>query len=148
MRKFNKTVNVEMSADSVAEMFLASQHFLFEQREQFIETIVGTAMQSGTLGTIVGGFMGVLPKCELSVNTDVICSKTCYDYSTPESIEKNDTVCRNIGKATIIDTNPYAKECYQIEYWKTDLKGQQYLTQDWVSKMYVTVDSSNLDNIV
>jgi len=132
MKKFNKVVSVDMSADSVAKMFLDSQAFLFENKETFIEAIVGTAIEKGTLGTIIMGFMGTSPTCKYPVTTEVICNGYTYDYSTIESIENNDSVRRVIGIATIIDADPYADKCYHIEYWKTNNKGEAYLYSEWV----------------
>lgn len=140
MKKFNKTTQIEMSVDSIAEMFLGSQHFLFDNRETFIETIIGTAVEKGTLGIILGGFMGVTPQSRYAVGTDVLCCNNTYDYHTPESIENNDTVRRIIGAATIIDTDPYLDKGYQIEFWKTNSKGEKYLHSEWVREREIEID--------
>ena len=132
MKKFNKVVSVDMNADAITEMFLNSQAFLFDNKEAFIECIVGTAIEKGTLGTILGGFMGVTPKCNHAVGTEINCSGYTYDYTTAESIEKNDSVRRVIGIATIIDTDPYADKCYHIEYGKINSKGDFYMYSEWV----------------
>lgn len=132
MKKFNKNATIEMSADSIAEMFLGSQHFLFDNREAFIETIIGTCIEKGTLGTVLGGFMGVVPKCKYAVGTDIICNNNTYDFHTIESQEKNDSVRRVIGAATIIDTDVYSDKPYHIEYWKTHNNGNPYLSTEWV----------------
>jgi hypothetical protein len=132
MKKFNKNVNVEMSVDSITQLFLNSQAVGFANAETFIETIVGTAIEKGTLGVIIAGFMGVTPKCKHPINTHVICSGFCYDYNTPESIENNDSVRRVVGNAIIIDADPYARECYLIQYWKTNSKGAEYQYTEWV----------------
>lgn len=137
MKKFNKVVSVDMSADVIAEMFLNSQAFLFDNKETFIECIVGTAIEKGTLGTILGGFMGVVPKCKYAVGTDIICNNNTYDFHTIESQEKNDSVRRVIGAAIIIDTDVYSDKPYHIEYWKTHNNGNTYLSTEWVRENQV-----------
>jgi len=133
MKKFNKNVSVDMSVDVIAEMFLNSQAFLFENKETFIETIVGTCLEKGTLGIVLGGFLGVVPKCNLAIDTVVHCTKKVYDYSTEESRENQDTVIREIGEATIIEHNPYAKECYKIVHARYKIDGSIYWADQWVS---------------
>ena len=132
MKKFNKVVSVDMSADVIAEMFLNSQAFLFENKEAFIETVIGTCLEKGTLGTVLGGFLGVVPKCHFELDTVVYCTAQTYDYSTKESQENNDSVSREIGEATIIGLNPYAYECYQILYVKYKSDGSIFMYEQWV----------------
>lgn len=142
MKKFNKTTSVDMSVDAIAEMFLGSQHFMFDHRETFIETIIGTCIEKGTLGTVLMGFMGVLPECQLEVGQEVWCSNTVWDYHTENSRELGNSESREIGLATIIDVNPYARECYKIQFTKTKSSGTQYLSEDWVSANSVKVQEN------
>lgn len=137
MKKFNKNATIEMSADSIADMFLGSQHFLFENREAFIESIIGTCLEKDTLGIVLAGFMGVTPKCELAIGTMVYCSKMIYDYWTEESRKDSNSVSREIGNVTITDVNPYSENCYKVEFIKYRLDGNTYLQEQWVPKSYV-----------
>ncbi len=139
MKKFNKVVSVDMSADSVARMFLDSQAFDFENKESFIETIVGTAIEKGTLGTIIMGFMGSVPECPLQIGQDVWCSNSVWDYHTENSRELGNSEARDIGFATIVGVNPYARECYQIQFTRTKSSGDTYLHLDWVTASSVKV---------
>ena len=133
MKKFNKTTQIEISVDSIADMFLGSQAFLFENREAFIETVVGTCLDKGTLGIVLAGFMGIVPKCKLEIDTVVYCTKKVYDYSTEESRTNQDTVIREIGEATITEHNPYAKECYKIVHARYKIDGSIYWADQWVT---------------
>lgn len=139
MKKFNKVVSVDMSADSVAKMFLDSQAFLFDNKETFIECIVGTAIEKGTLGTIIMGFMGTVPECQLMVGQDVWCNNSVWDYHTENSRELGNSESRDVGFATIVDVNPYARECYQIQFTKTKSSGDTYLSKDWVTANSIKV---------
>ena len=139
MKKFNKTTSVEMSVDAIAEMFLGSQHFLFDNRETFIESIIGTCIEKGTLGTVLMGFMGVVPECPLSVGQDVWCSNSVWDYHTENSRELGNSESREVGNAIIIEVNAYARECYKIQFTKTKSSGTQYLSEDWVTASSVKV---------
>lgn len=139
MKKFNKVVSVDMSADSVAKMFLDSQAFLFDNKETFIECIVGTAIEKGTLGTIIMGFMGTVPECPLHVGQEVWCSNSIWDYYTDNSRESGHSESRDVGFATIVGVNPYARECYQIQFNKTKSSGDIYLSTDWVSANSIKV---------
>lgn len=144
MKKFNKKVSVEMNADSVAEMFLNSQHFMFDNRETFIESIIGTCIEKDTLGIVLAGFMGVTPKCEFAIGTDVYCSKMIYDYWTEESRKDSNSVSREIGQTVITDVNPYSENCYKIEFTKYRSDGSQYTQEQWVSKGYVELSETNI----
>ena len=139
MKKFNKKVSVEMSADSIADMFLNSQAFLFDNKESFIESIVGTCIEKDTLGIVLAGFMGVTPKCELAIGTDVYCSKMIYDYWTEESRKDCNSVSREIGQTIITDINPYSENCYKIEFTTYRSDGGQYTQEKWVSKGHIAV---------
>lgn len=139
MKKFNKTASVDISVDAIAEMFMNSQAVNFTNAETFIEAIIGTSLEKGTLGIIIAGFMGVLPKCELPINSNVYCSHSVWDYHTESSIEHGNSESRDIGNCTIVDVNPYAKECYKIQFTRTRSNGKTYTDVMWVPINSVTV---------
>jgi hypothetical protein len=139
MKKFNKTTQIEMSVDAIADMFLSIVDTGFCNREQFIEAVIGTSLEKGTLGTVFSSYMGALPSCELPVNSTVYCNYTIWDYHTESAIEHSNSESREIGVCTIVDVNAYSKECYKVQFTRTKSSGKIYTDTVWVPAHTVTV---------
>ena len=83
--------------------------------------------------------MGTVPECQLMVGQDVWCNNSVWDYHTENSRELGNSESRDVGFATIVDVNPYARECYQIQFTKTKSSGDTYLSKDWVTANSIKV---------
>jgi len=139
MKKFNKTTQIEMSVDAIADMFLSIVDTSFCNREQFIEAVIGSSLERGNLGAVFSGFMGALPSCDLPVNSTVYCDYTVWDYHTESAREHSNSESRDIGVCTIVDVNAYSKECYKVQFTRTRSNGKIYTDTVWVPANTVTV---------
>lgn len=136
MKKFFKSVSIEVEVDVIAKQLL---HLMPDAAESeiVVEAIIGRALAHDTraLGYIHNAMLGYKPEIKLFVN-DIYTIKNvrAYAFWTPESIEKNDTVYGDVETATVIAVNPYADAPVCIRFgvpqkdgsWKTETRWVYY----------------------
>jgi hypothetical protein len=134
MKKFCKSVSIEVEVDAIATQLLSHMQDS-AQSEMIVEAIIGRAIayDQRALGFYLDAIFGHKQESKLFVD-DIYTIKNfrVYGYWTPESIEKNDTVYGNVETATVIAVNPYSDDPVCIRYGVPQKDGSMALETRWV----------------
>lgn len=127
MKKFNKTIKIEVSVDAVANKLLAQFKDNYAHAELMTETIIGTAMDSGKLPQIASALLGVSCNINFDVGQIISCSLVIQDYK--KSLMRGDKDLkwdsRRIGVSEIIEIDEHRKHPILIEYNVVDIDGKE-----------------------
>ena len=127
MKKFNKTITVEVEVDAIAEMLLKSMAPDYKHGEMLTEAIIGTSLEKKTIGLIYNSLNGYTNDINFKVG-DVVSSDedTHYSYAqmpvespaNPELAQQTKWQHKNVPtvNATVVDINVYADKKLQVEY--------------------------------
>jgi hypothetical protein len=103
MRTFNKTVNIQFSIDSVANMLLEKIGPEFPHRELLVESIITPLVVNGSsndekrLGLMLSAMFGHKNELDFSNGQRLYCTDSVY--------VKNDY--KEIGFCTVLEVEPY-----------------------------------------
>lgn len=97
MKKFNKTISIEVEVDTVAEQLLSVMSADSKHRELIVESIIATAMNSSSLNHIFNALNGHRPSVNFELGEYVIC-----DYK-----RWKDSSRVPIGRCLICDIDEY-----------------------------------------
>lgn len=156
MKKFNKTISIEVSLDAIANQLLSTISDGFAHRELIVETIIGTAHENGSLGAIYSALSGYKTELDFEIGQEVAVSDvSVYSYvsvptsdTNPEKIFKEQRV--PVLLATVREINLYKSngDCVMIEYAFTKRDGSQSTAKLWVDHSKLSLPVTENDNIV
>lgn len=135
MKKFNQTVSVEVEVDAVAQQLL-NQMQDSARSEIVVEAIIGRMLSCDKrgLGFLHAGLIGYKRDLSHMVgNLYFLNDMKEWGYWTPVSIEKNDTVYRNVETAKVIAVDEYADAPVRIEFLMPNKDGSWKTETCWVS---------------
>jgi hypothetical protein len=130
MKKFNKTIKVEVSVDSIAEQLLSNFHEDFKHREMVAETIIGNALEGGKrimLSQIYNSLNGYTNGVDFKVGDHVICSHEQYLYD-----EKGNRNHRAIGECGVLEIDVYREDKVKVGFQSINSKGTEQTDYSWV----------------
>jgi hypothetical protein len=133
MKKFNQTIKVEVEVDMIAEKLLSEFKEDFKHREILTESIIGTALDKGTISYIYNSLNGFSGEINFKVGDVVICSETyhkAYDMVNGEIVEVRKWVPINICK--VVEINLYSSEKLCVEFEFLTSEGKMLTTKKWV----------------
>mgnify|MGYP000259424106 CR=1 FL=1 len=133
MKKFNKTIEVKVSVDSIADKLLYTMSSDGKHNELVTETIIGNLLSSSTQGMsqLYNALNGYNNDIDFKVNDIIICSEKTYNRveEDGEYVEKYVAV----GECRVIEVDIYRSDKLKVEYSKTDSLGNTKLETRWVS---------------
>jgi hypothetical protein len=132
MKKYNRTVNINVDVDAVAQKLLSTMDLQYPHRETLTEAIIGFGLDKDTIPQIYQALNGYVPTCDFSIGDIVLCTETTYQYKTPESREKRDSQRSELGVCTVVDINLYADNPVEVEYDYYSLDGSTSKQRSWV----------------
>ena len=80
MKRFNKTITVEIQVDSIAQQLLSTINPEFKHREELVESIIGTALNSNSMLYIYNSLNGFTNDINFAVGDTVFCEKKIYKH--------------------------------------------------------------------
>lgn len=115
MKKFNKTITVQVSVDSIAEKLFNEVNEQFAHRDLLVESIIGSSNER-QLGFIYNSLNGYSNDVNYTVGQQVICTETVYDYSEVNEDNSLKEVRRALDVVTVVGVDPYAERQLTVEY--------------------------------
>lgn len=146
MKKYNKTITVEVSVDAIAEHLLNSMDKEFKHKENVVEAIIGPALEKGTLSYIYNALYGYNNGLNFAVGEEVMCTTKEYmSYQEGDGLKEG---YREIGKVTILEIGEYKDKKLLVQYVYTDSNGKNTQKEMWVrhtscSKIPVAPEENN-----
>lgn len=128
MKKFNKTITVQVSVDSIAEKLFAEVNESFAHRDMLVEAIIGSSNER-QLGFIYNSLNGYSNEVNYTVGQQVICTDTVYDYSGQNEDLTPKEVRRPLDVVTVVGVDPYAERQLTVEYQYVKSNGQSETRQ-------------------
>jgi hypothetical protein len=120
MKKFNESIQIEVSVDTIANMLLNSMKDDFKHRELVAESIVGRmlAEDKSALSKLYNSLNGYLDEINFSVGDVVVPSSlTAYGYWEPADENGVKTSSRkSVPSAVVKEINTYARSAIKLEY--------------------------------
>jgi hypothetical protein len=107
MQKFNQVIKVEINVDSIAKQLLSTHADSFPHAELLTEMIIGTALETGTIGKIYNALNGYDVLIDFKEGDKMECSETYYGYIRAEG-EKTKRDYMPIGVCTVTAVNKYS----------------------------------------
>jgi hypothetical protein len=150
MKKFNKTITVEVEVDAIAEMLLKSMAPDYRHGEMLTEAIIGTSLEKKTIDLIYNALNGYTNEINFKID-DVVSSTedTHYSYvevpvespANPEMAQQRKWQHKNVPtiNAVVVDINIYADKKLQVEYDTYDSTGKVSRTKEWVNHRSYTI---------
>ena len=105
MKKFNKTITVQVSVDSIAEKLFAEVNEKFAHRDMLVEAIIGSSNER-QLGFIYNSLNGYSNEVNYTVGQQVICTDTIYDWSGQNEDLTPKEVRRPLDVVVVVDVDP------------------------------------------
>jgi hypothetical protein len=138
MKKFNQTISVEVSVDSIAEKLWSTFDPNFAHAELLTESIIGSNLESGKLGYVYNALNGFNNDIDFQVGQTVDCKESIYSW-VPEVDSSTSTLKGTyrreympLGKATIVEINLYKSDKLLVEYNTLNSKGDYITETKWV----------------
>jgi hypothetical protein len=140
MKRFNKTIGIEIAIDMIAKHVLDAMSPDFKHREILTEAIISTGMHSGTLGHVLGAATGYKMELNYEVGDEIICS----EKGRTSSIRRGDDGIMTeyekvtIGLCTVVEIDTYRPSkmvCVKFEqdHWHSDRKEEVKMWVDHLS---------------
>jgi len=133
MKRFNKTINVEVEVDSIAEKLLSMFNKDEKHSEITTEAIIGNLVAKERISDLYNAMHGYTSKLNFQVGEVVITENlTCWCYPTEESRIKGSSESMKIDQATIVDIDEYADRQLKVSYFAPNKKGNEEERSEWV----------------
>jgi len=135
MKKFNQSISIEISVDSIANLLLNNLHPDFKHKEIVAESIVGRMMNDHSLSYLYNSLNGFPCNVDFQVGDELYSENGIREYGfwTPESIEKNDSVHGTINFVTVVDIDIYRDSKLKIQFQIPNKKGEMINHVQWVN---------------
>lgn len=132
MKKFNQTISVEVSVDSIAEKLWSTFDPNFAHAELLTESIIGSNLESGKLGYVYNALNGFNNDIDFQVGQTVDCKESIYSWVLDQSTGSYKREYMSLGKATIVEINLYKSDKLLVEYNTLNSKGDHITETKWV----------------
>jgi len=133
MKKFNQTINVQVSVDSIAEKLYSTFDQDFAHRELLTESIIGSNLESGKLTYVYNALNGFNNDIDFEVGQTVDCKENVYKWTLDVSTGSYKVEYMPVGKAKIIEINIYKSDKLLVEYITINNKGEEIKETRWVN---------------
>jgi hypothetical protein len=133
MKKFNETIKVEVSVDSIAQQLLNTMLPDFKHSELTVEAIIGSMLKSGTLTYVYNALNGYTNEINFTEGDFVMCSNKTYKYIKKAESEGFEEKYEQIGKCQIKAIELYSQNKLLITFTKTNRSGKEIVVEEWVS---------------
>ena len=133
MKKFNETIKVEVSVDSIASKLLAMFNTEEKHAEKTTEAIIGNLLHARGLSQVYNSINGYSNDINFEVGDKVMCSSYRYTHKYDEKTTIWISERIQIGEATIIAIDIYASNPIIVEYTTINHKGEKVIETDSVS---------------
>jgi hypothetical protein len=131
MKQFNKTISIEVSVDSIANMLLSNMKEDFKHKDIVVEAIIGAGVEKGGLSYVYNALAGFSNAINFAVGEMVVCKETAYVYQhNQEKIQRSPRV---IGDAKVIEINEFADRKVRVEFIGINSNGEPTTYEEWVS---------------
>ena len=129
MKKFNKTISIEVSVDSIADNFLSQLNPDFKHKELLAEAVIGSALEKGNLGFIYNALNGYNNEINFQIGDKIICTSNAYIWNQ----EKQKSEYTKIGECVVREVNVYSSSKLKVEYSYINKEGELITDIDWVN---------------
>lgn len=136
MIKFNKTIQVQVEIDEIANKLLSTINADEKHRELIAEAVIGSLLVKSDNGIalLYGALNGFTNQIDFEIDEEVMCTDKMYSYSG----DKEEYTEMGLVKVKSIDL--YADKKLKVEYQHTNSKGEQ-------TTKTATVDHRNCSKI-
>jgi hypothetical protein len=134
MKKFNQSISIEISVDSIADLLLNNLHPDFKHKEIAAEAIVGRMMNDNSLGYLYNSLNGFPCNVDFQVGDELFSEIGIREYGfwTTESIERDDSIYGTINFVTVVDIDIYMDSKLKIQFQVPNKKGGMDNRVQWV----------------
>lgn len=135
MKKFNQTITIEVSVDSIAQKLLGSFNADFAHKDILAEAIIGAAVNNHTLGYVYNALNGFTNDIDFTVGQTVDCHSDRYNYEFGDD-EQYHQKRVPYGIVTIVEIDLYSSKKLKVEFNSTDSRGRVTTEQAWIDHIY------------
>lgn len=136
MKKFNKTISVQVSVDSIANQLLGNINPAFAHADLLAETIIGTSLNKGTLNLLYNSLNGYTNEIDFHIGQVVDCDQMVWNCSPVEEASGETSwkhVRQPMGTCTVVEIDLYADKKLRVEYPEINEKGVMRMETEWVN---------------
>lgn len=134
MKKFQKTVNIRMSVDVIAETLLEKIDTKFENREKIVECVITTLLQEeDALSYLYNTLTNNMTFSNSQIGDKMFCHHEVWMHKTEESKTTGKATKSIIGECIVIDENPYQEANLLVSYDYYTHSGNIREETQWVS---------------
>ena len=119
MQKFNKSIEISIPIDAIANQLLEQFNPEFKHRELVVETIVGRMLTTDERGIskVFNSLNGYTGDINFAIGDIVVPKKLrVYGYWTQKSIDESNSVYGDIESATVVSIDKFADESLEISF--------------------------------
>lgn len=135
MKKFNKTISVEVSVDTIANKLVESFKDDFKHKELVTESIIGTLLNENRLSDLYNTLNGYTNEINFEPGDIVHCTE---QYSTHVLNDEGgyDRDYQKLGNVRVDEIDIHRKHGKLKVYYKyVDIKGTTQTSYKWVSHL-------------
>lgn len=133
MQKFNVFISVEVSVDKIAQKLLGTFPEGYQHAELLTETIIGTALDKGTIGYIHNALNGYNNDIDFKVGDVIECTKEVAQFLIEDGSDDRKRKWVKMGTAKVVDINLYTTDKLEVEYAYIAQNGEQSQEKVWVN---------------
>jgi hypothetical protein len=135
MKKFNKSITIEVEIDHIAEKLLNNFSDTSNHKELIVESIIGSMISSNnqSLNILYNALNGYTNEIDFVINEPVKVDLKVYGFWTTKSKEDNESVMGRVTNAIIKDINLYTQDKLLVEYDIPRKDGSNMKQQKWIN---------------
>jgi hypothetical protein len=152
MNKFNATISVIVSVDSIANNLLDQMNPAFKHRELVVETLIGRMLSQdkSALSRLYNALNGYLDDINFQVGDVVVTEDvTAYGYWEEPVPGTRQQSRKKVAHATVVEINKHADHTLKVSFEVPKKDGTMELETQWTRhtecKMLKTVADSKVD---
>lgn len=115
MRKFNKSIQIEVQVDEIADKLLAEFSSESAHKNIIVESIIGNMLAKSKLGNLYSALNGYQVKIDFVVGQILNCTYTTHTYNTSKKGGYTE-----IGTCKVVEINEYEDFPIKVEYQYID----------------------------
>jgi hypothetical protein len=138
MQKFNKSIEISIPIDAIANQLLEQFNPEFKHKELVVETIIGRMLTTDERGIskVFNSLNGYTGDINFKIGDLVVpIDLNMYGYWDQDSIDNKKATYKAIKSATVLNINKFADESLEIAYESPQSDGSMKTQTCWISHL-------------